>query len=79
MQAVQTDKANFELFAFQLNTLDIANESGIKNMLWMDTVNPLYQKILPKRAMLRNTKYEDYNGEVLNKLLALHTTGWSPK
>ena len=77
MQAVQTNKANFELYAFQLNTLDCSgDDSAVKNLLWMDTRNQLYEKILPKRAMLRNTKYEDSDGHVLEKLLGLYATGW---
>lgn len=40
----------------------------------MDVENKLFNKILPKRAMLRNTKYEDYDPEVFAKILAFYLT-----
>ena len=42
----------------------------------MDTDNALYEKILPRRAMLRNTKYQNYDPSVLNKLLSMYAAGW---
>ena len=45
-------------------------------MLWKRTNNALYRKILPKRAMLRNTAYEDYDGTVLERILGMYATGW---
>ena len=35
----------------------------------------MYNKILPNRAMLRNTIYEDYDPGVLRKILAFYIAG----
>ena len=53
----------------------MANNNGIKNMAWLDSDNALFNKILPKRAMLRNTKYEDYDPMVLQKIIAMYVNG----
>ena len=75
LQCVHTDGITFHFTAFQLNTLDFTSNDGIKNFVWFDNDNKLFNKIEPKRAMLRNTKYEDYDPEVFKKFLAVYLNG----
>jgi large subunit ribosomal protein L37 len=74
---VSTDSIKFNFACFQLNTLDFSTTTGVKNLVWFDSQgnHAMYNKILPKRAMLRNTKYEDYDPEVLQKILAFYVSG----
>ena len=51
----------------------------MKNIAWFDLDNLLYDKVLPKRAMLRNTQYNDYDPAVFEKFMALYLTGSEPK
>jgi large subunit ribosomal protein L37 len=49
---------------------------GIKNFAWFShDEQPMFNKIIPKRAMLRNTKYEDYDPAVFRQLVAFYTNG----
>lgn len=75
VQCVLTNGIKFHFTCFQLNTLDFSSNNGIKNLVWFDSDNALFNKILPQRAMLRNTKYEDYDPEVFKKFLALYING----
>ena len=74
-QCIGTNGEMYSFMCFQLNTLNLDSGDGIKNMAWFDSDNVMYQKILPKRAMLRNTKYEDYDPEVFKKFLAFYVNG----
>ncbi|ELU12430.1 hypothetical protein CAPTEDRAFT_220488 [Capitella teleta] len=74
-QCLLTDGHNFTLSFFQLNTLRMDSDDGIKNMAWFDSDNKLFNKIVPKRAMLRNTKYEDYDPQVFKKVAAMYLYG----
>jgi len=76
VQCVHSDGIIFNFLAFQLNTLDMSTASGgVKNLAWVDEGNVMFNKILPKRAMLRNTDYEDYDPTVFEKLLAVYMNG----
>lgn len=74
-QCLLTDGEVFHFGFFQLNTLQMDQEDGVKNLAWFDVDNKLFNKIIPKRAMLRNTKYEDYDPEVFKKMVAMYTYG----
>ena len=76
VQCIHTGNGiDFHFACFQLNTMNFQNEEGVKNLAWFDNDNALFNKILPKRALLRNTKYEDYNPLVLRKILACWING----
>jgi large subunit ribosomal protein L37 len=74
-----TDGAKFLFSCFQLNTLNYSNNDGIKNFVWFSPEGDraLYNKIVPKRAMLRNTRYEDYDPDVFRQIVAFYTNGAS--
>jgi large subunit ribosomal protein L37 len=74
-QCIHSNGTDFHLIFYQLNTLDFSSSNGIKNFVWFDRSNRLFEKVIPKRAMLRNTKYEDYDPEILKKLLAVYLNG----
>ena len=63
---------NMHFTCFQLNTLNLQAEGGIKNLVWFDNEGALYKKIIPKRQMLRNLKFVDYDPEVLDKLVTMY-------
>lgn len=43
MQSVGTDGRVFQFLVLQLNTTDLASEEGIKNLVWVDSDQLLYQ------------------------------------
>lgn len=43
VQSVGTDGRVFQFLVFQLNTTDLASEEGIKNLVWIDSDQLLYQ------------------------------------
>jgi len=75
VQCVNSDGIAFHFAAFQLNTLDCSSMEGIKNLAWIDSDNKMFEKIIPKRGMLRSTRYEDYDPLVFQKLLAVYLNG----
>ena len=75
IQCVLTDGARFLFSCYQLNTADLTSTDGIKNIAWFDAAANMYHKILPKRAMLRNSKYEDYDPEVFRTFLGFYING----
>jgi large subunit ribosomal protein L37 len=72
-----TNGSKFLFSCFQLNTLNYKNNDGIKNFVWFssDGDQPMYNKIVPKRAMLRNTRYEDYDPDVFRQILTFYANG----
>lgn len=75
MQCIHTDGVLFNFIYFQLNTLDFSENSNVKNMVWIDSGNALYVREEPKRAMLRNTVYSNYDPKVLHKMYASFSNG----
>lgn len=71
IHSVHTDGESFGYTCFQLNTLQTdPSKPGVKNMAWTEA-DRLYEKTIPRRAMLRNTKYDLYNPAVVQKVLAI--------
>ncbi|XP_053549962.1 39S ribosomal protein L37, mitochondrial [Bombina bombina] len=46
VQSIATDGQLFQFCVFQLNTLDTNSDDGIKNLVWMDSDQPLYDTAL---------------------------------
>lgn len=76
VQTVHTDGELFGYTCFQLNTLVSSTEAATmsyasrRNLAWVDS-DLMYEKIFPRRTMLRDTQYRAYNSEVFKKILAL--------
>lgn len=43
MQSVGTDGRVFQFLVLQLNTTDLASNDGVKNLVWVDSDQLLYQ------------------------------------
>lgn len=43
VQSVGTDGRVFQFLVLQLNTTDLASEEGVKNLVWVDSDQLLYQ------------------------------------
>lgn len=80
VQNVNCTYNNFNFLCFQLNTLDISEDSGIKNFVWLDSNNELFvrKKCQPWKEEGRQYKpptYSDYNPAVFQKFLAMFLYG----
>jgi len=80
LQCVATDGRFFDFITFQLNTTDITNTNGIKNIAWIDAgdviredwrPDTLTRKLCtPKPHILR-----EFNPRVFDKFLAMYLNG----
>jgi len=70
-----TDGDIFRFVCFQLNTLNLRSTDGVKNLVWFDDERPLFNRVVPKYAMLRNTRYLDYDSDVFRQLVAFYVNG----
>ena len=79
MQCVMTDGVKFLFSCFQLNTLDYNTSDGVKNFVWFtpDGDRSMYDKIIPKRSMLRNTRYLNYDPDVFRQIATFYLNGAS--
>lgn len=72
IQTVHSDGVSFGYTCFQLNTLGASSEATKTrhNMAWVDN-DILFHKTVPRRSMLRDTTYSNYNPDVFRKVLGL--------
>ncbi|VDP22577.1 unnamed protein product [Echinostoma caproni] len=82
VEAVCSDGVWFDFVSFQLNTLHVpeANQSNyppdlVRNVAWVDGSRRLFDKIVPRRSQLRNTKYRDLDMQVFSRLAASYLWG----
>ncbi|OON21291.1 hypothetical protein X801_02809 [Opisthorchis viverrini] len=83
LQAVCSDGVYFDFVYFQLNTLhfpDPSQESQstntvLRNLAWIDGNHRLFDKQIPKRSLLRNTKYRDLDIGVFSRLATTYLWG----
>jgi len=77
-QCIMTDGDIFHFSCFQLNTLNFETSDGVKNLVWFDErERPLFNRLMPMRAMLRNTRYLDYDADVFRQIVAFYVNGLS--
>ncbi|XP_022108538.1 39S ribosomal protein L37, mitochondrial-like [Acanthaster planci] len=55
-QCVVTNGVLYSYIHVQLNTLQLESSDGIKNMVWLDANNALYQDMYPPHIKIRRTK-----------------------
>lgn len=76
VQTIHTDGKSFGFTCFQLNTLvttveaDSMGYSTRRNMAWVGD-DLMYQKDVPRRSMLRDTKYRNYKPDVFRIILGM--------
>jgi len=75
-QCIMTDGDIFRFVCFQLNTLNLQTSDGVKNLVWFDDdERALFYRLMPRRAMLRNTRYLDYDASVFQQVVAFYVNG----
>jgi len=75
-QCVMTDGDIFRFVCFQLNTLNFETCDGVKNQVWFDEdERPMFNRVVPRSAMLRNTRYLDYDPDVFRQLISFYVNG----
>jgi Mitochondrial 28S ribosomal protein S30 (PDCD9). len=72
LQCVQTDGRLFHFAVFQLNTLDLDDVEGKKNIFWMLPRIPLFSSCMYVKG---KPLIEGYSPEVFSRLLAFCSNG----
>uniref|UniRef100_K1QP66 Limb region 1-like protein n=1 Tax=Magallana gigas TaxID=29159 RepID=K1QP66_MAGGI len=74
VQVINMSETTMNFTYFQLNTIDFDNsEAGVKNFVWFDTGNVLFERRLPqpwKRDKILGTSLENLDLDPFKKLLA---------
>ncbi|KAK6173314.1 hypothetical protein SNE40_016789 [Patella caerulea] len=73
VQCVNMNQTTINFTFFQLNTTDFSSQHGVKNFVWFDSGNHLFQKQLPqpwRGEEYKKTYYHSYNPLAFEKLLA---------
>lgn len=69
VQCVYMDVKSFNFLVYQLNTLEVSHDDGIKNQVWVDEPANLYSEIYEESAL------KDYNRTIFPKMLAFYMNG----
>lgn len=72
VQCIYMDIKTFGFIAYQLNTLDLDNDEGLKNQVWCDGPHNLYEEINQEGEIT------NYNPDVFAKMFALYLNGLVP-
>nr|XP_009681626.1 PREDICTED: 39S ribosomal protein L37, mitochondrial [Struthio camelus australis] len=80
VQSVGTDGQLFQFMVFQLNTTDFVSSDGIKNLVWIDSDQQLYEKAqcvpeVKKRVVTKPTGIYGFQPDTFKKFLALYLHG----
>ncbi|XP_001380937.1 39S ribosomal protein L37, mitochondrial [Monodelphis domestica] len=80
VQSVGTDGRIFQFLVFQLNTTDLTSSDGVKNLVWMDSDQLLYQHfrclpVIKKKVVVEPAGIIDYQPETFRKFFALYLHG----
>ncbi|XP_010589546.2 large ribosomal subunit protein mL37 [Loxodonta africana] len=80
VQSVGTDGRVFQFLVFQLNTTDLTSSEGIKNLLWVDSDQLLYQHfwcrpVIKKKVVVEPVGPIGFQPETFKKFLALYLHG----
>ncbi|XP_006879775.1 PREDICTED: 39S ribosomal protein L37, mitochondrial [Elephantulus edwardii] len=80
VQSVGTDGRLFQFLVFQLNTTDLASDAGVKNLVWVDSDQLLYEHfwcrpVIKKKVMVEPVGPVGYQPETFKKFLALYLHG----
>lgn len=80
VQSVGTDGRVFQFLVLQLNTTDLASDEGIKNLVWVDSDQLLYQHfwcrpVIKKKVVVEPVGPTGFQPETFRKFLALYLHG----
>ncbi|KAL2097503.1 hypothetical protein ACEWY4_006710 [Coilia grayii] len=80
LQSVATNGRLFQFMVFQLNTTDLVSDSGVKNLVWIEEDQPLYEyaKVRPlikKKVVQVPAGLAGYNPDTFKKFLAFYLHG----
>ncbi|XP_030630215.1 large ribosomal subunit protein mL37 [Chanos chanos] len=80
VQSVATNGRVFQFVVFQLNTTDLASDSGVKNLVWVDEDQQLYDfaKVRPfikKKVVKVPAGLSGYQPDTFKRFLALYLHG----
>ncbi|NXL84252.1 RM37 protein, partial [Alectura lathami] len=80
VQSVGTDGQLFQFMVFQLNTTDLVSSDGVKNLVWIDSDQNLYEKAqcvpeVRKRVVTKPAGIYGFQPETFKKFLALYLHG----
>ncbi|NXX48077.1 RM37 protein, partial [Tricholaema leucomelas] len=80
VQSVGTDGQQFQFLVFQLNTTDLVSSDGIKNLVWIDSDQNLYEgaQCVPevkKRVVTKPAGIYGFQPDTFKKFLALYLHG----
>lgn len=80
VQSVATNGRVFQFAVFQLNTTELGTDTGVKNMVWLEEDQPLYDyaKVRPlirKREVQVPAGLAGYRPDTFKKFLALYLHG----
>ncbi|NXX15276.1 RM37 protein, partial [Podargus strigoides] len=80
VQSIGTDGQVFQFMVFQLNTTDLVSNDGIKNLVWIDSDQQLYEnaQCLPeikKRVVVKPAGIYGFQPDTFKKFLALYLHG----
>ncbi|NXL11190.1 RM37 protein, partial [Mesembrinibis cayennensis] len=80
VQSVGTDGQLFQFMVFQLNTTDLVSGDGIKNLVWIDSDQNLYEKAqctpeVKKRVVTKPAGIYGFQPDTFKKFLALYLHG----
>uniref|UniRef100_A0A8C9BAZ5 Large ribosomal subunit protein mL37 n=1 Tax=Phocoena sinus TaxID=42100 RepID=A0A8C9BAZ5_PHOSS len=80
VQSVGTDGRVFQFLVLQLNTTDLASDEGVKNLVWIDSDQLLYEHfwclpVVRKKAVVEPVGPTGFQPETFRKFLALYLHG----
>lgn len=78
IQCMFMDVQSANFLAYQLNTLDMHHNEGIKNQAWIDKPDNFFSKVCEFEKILLTTynpSVADYNPSIFSKMLAMHMNG----
>ncbi|XP_065512250.1 large ribosomal subunit protein mL37 [Caloenas nicobarica] len=80
VQSIGTDGQLFQFMVLQLNTTDLVSSDGIKNLVWVDSDQNLYEKAqcvpeVKKRVVTKPAGIYGFQPDTFKKFLALYLHG----
>ncbi|KAH0618591.1 hypothetical protein JD844_017947 [Phrynosoma platyrhinos] len=80
VQSIGTDGQCFQFLVFQLNTTDLDSSNGVKNLVWIDGDQLLYEDArshpeIKKKVVVKPAGIHGYQPETFKKFLAFYLHG----